>query len=978
MKKGKRFIACLLSLVLVFTAMELSPLAGTEVQATTNKVTVAGSKMELWVGDEQLVATDVAGEFDQVFKSMYNRYYAVLVVKSDYEVWGVLNQDNCVEALAIQPTCSNEITFDGIRIKGAGDFSLWASKKDTGNGAVMGERQLTVTLNAYDAGGEPWNGYAIYTSFFADEDGGNPSDKIHIDISDGAMITDEAEGVTTSSRVQVNGSIRTTSFCVSDVLNLDFGSEEAFLAEPAFEFNYQQSTNNEWDQDSYYEIEIDGAQVNAYIESDFLGTASTNKFRSLWVYNEAELKVIPSGANVSSTIMSALDYMRVMTGGVINVAFEPSVDIWSIPSAKSSYYTATGAIKEIEQEGRIQDAVTTVDCVLDTEDEDYNAETNPTPNADREGRYTFTKDAHSYTLKSTCKSLEVIDIGAPIVNGSFKIEAGSGLLNEQGSFWAERGTKVKFTLVPDPGYQYKAGTFTANDGPINDNVLFQATSDPGVYIYTMGKNAVYMKCEFEAATDEVNVDADGVDGGSIDMGENELNGSMEFNVEDAGTLSSGDTTAINNAKSSGNEIGATLDLSLSNVIETVTGENAWETPVTELENDMTVSLELDYQTGGNSNYEVIRVHDGVTEKLDASDVSYNNVTHTLTFETDKYSTYAIAYRVNTNKSGLVVNGGQNASIYAGNKSNTKKLTASIAGKNLTSGVRWSSSNTNVATVSSNGTVTSKSVGTATITASVDGYASKSITVTVKSPVTGSLNSSYTIYAGTKSNTVTLKPAAISGSTYSWSSSDTGIAKVSSTTGKVTSVKPGTATITVKVNGYTYKKVTITVKSPVKSSLKNSYTIYTGNKSNAVTLKPDAISGSTYSWTSSDSKVAKVNSKTGKVTAVKAGTATITVKVNGYTYKKIKITVSNPTVTIKNGKKAVTSLSIKKGASKNLTVTTNPSGSTVTLTKLTDAQKKIATVSYKDGKLTVKGKSKGTIKIKLNCGGTTKTFTITVK
>lgn len=109
----------------------------------------------------------------------------------------------------------------------------------------------------------------------------------------------------------------------------------------------------------------------------------------------------------------------------------------------------------------------------------------------------------------------------------------------------------------------------------------------------------------------------------------------------------------------------------------------------------------------------------------------------------------------------------------------------------------------------------------------------------------------------------------------WSSSKKSVATVSSK-GKVIAKKKGTTTITAKIGS---KKLNckVTVKNPYLSKTK-----VTVNQGKSITLKLNGSKAKT--WTSSNKKIAIVNSK-GKVTAKKSGTATITVKtINGKSYK----------------------------------------------------------------------------------------------
>ena len=131
----------------------------------------------------------------------------------------------------------------------------------------------------------------------------------------------------------------------------------------------------------------------------------------------------------------------------------------------------------------------------------------------------------------------------------------------------------------------------------------------------------------------------------------------------------------------------------------------------------------------------------------------------------------------------------------------------------------------------------------------------------------------------KGQTLNLKMSGAK-SSVKWSSSKSGIATVNAK-GKVTARKKGTAVITAKVGKQKYT-CKITVQTP--SISKKSVTLTAGSNT---TLK---IKGTNQKikWSSSKKSVATVNSS-GKITAKKAGTATITATVLHKTYK-CKVTV----------------------------------------------------------------------------------------
>ncbi len=233
------------------------------------------------------------------------------------------------------------------------------------------------------------------------------------------------------------------------------------------------------------------------------------------------------------------------------------------------------------------------------------------------------------------------------------------------------------------------------------------------------------------------------------------------------------------------------------------------------------------------------------------------------------------------------------------KGKTRTLTATVAPANTANKtVTWTTSDAKVATVS-NGTVTAVDKGTATITAKA-GDKTAACTVTVNAPQTENkvpakkvTLSSKKVYV-VKGKSVTVQATVTPSNTtdkVTWSTSNKKIATVKN--GKITAKKKGTATITAKAGS---KKATVKVTVASKATKSTKVTL---NKKKATlkvkktltlkaTMKP-AKSTDTLKWSSSNKKVAKVD-KFGKVTAVKKGTATITVKTSSGKKATCKITV----------------------------------------------------------------------------------------
>ena len=222
--------------------------------------------------------------------------------------------------------------------------------------------------------------------------------------------------------------------------------------------------------------------------------------------------------------------------------------------------------------------------------------------------------------------------------------------------------------------------------------------------------------------------------------------------------------------------------------------------------------------------------------------------------------------------------------------NSKQLTAAISPTNATNkGVTWSSSNTNVASVSSSGVVVAKGEGTATITVKTDdgGYtAACTIRVSKPSPsvvaVTGVKLSAIGIelpVGGSKRLSATITPSNATNKAVTWSSDNTSVAAVNAS-GLITAKGEGTATVTVRTDdgGYTATcKITVVpVTAPEKVEISVSADSLKYKETTKVNVSELPV-GYTVQYSSSDESIAKVDSN-GNIKAVGKGTATITVKV----------------------------------------------------------------------------------------------------
>ena len=216
------------------------------------------------------------------------------------------------------------------------------------------------------------------------------------------------------------------------------------------------------------------------------------------------------------------------------------------------------------------------------------------------------------------------------------------------------------------------------------------------------------------------------------------------------------------------------------------------------------------------------------------------------------------------------------------------LTATIAPTNATNrAVTWSSNNIRVATVDDNGAVTARSIGTATITVTTaDGERTATATVTVTPapiPVTDVMLNHSTlelVVGASETLTATVLPANATNRSITWASSNNAVATVDDN-GRITAHTAGTATITVttKDGGRTATcVVTVPAPIPVTGVTINPNTLNLAmgtSETLTATIIPANAANRAVTWASNNTAVATVNTN-GKVTAVSAGTATITV------------------------------------------------------------------------------------------------------
>ena len=267
-------------------------------------------------------------------------------------------------------------------------------------------------------------------------------------------------------------------------------------------------------------------------------------------------------------------------------------------------------------------------------------------------------------------------------------------------------------------------------------------------------------------------------------------------------------------------------------------------------------------------------------------------------------------------------------------------------------VSWSSSAPLVAIVSADGAITGVANGTATITATVEGV-SGTATVAVVDPVSAVLVTPATatlVVRGTQQLTASArdaKGAALTGRPVVWSSSNAAVATVSAA-GVVTGIAAGSANITATVEGIE-AVATVTVVQPVATVQVSppQSNLFVGRTLQVTASARDAsgaaLTGRAVTWSSSDPTVATITA-TGLVTAVAAGSVTITATVEGiegtasFTIVPLPAGVTGVTV-------APTTVSLFTGRTRTITATVSqPAGAPTATVTYGSAEPTVATVS----------------------------------
>ena len=322
---------------------------------------------------------------------------------------------------------------------------------------------------------------------------------------------------------------------------------------------------------------------------------------------------------------------------------------------------------------------------------------------------------------------------------------------------------------------------------------------------------------------------------------------------------------------------------------------------------------------------------------------------------------------------------------------TETLTATVKPDNADNRkVAWSSDKTDVATVDGAGKVTAVKPGEAVVTVTTeDGGKTASCKVTVKAKAVNVTEvtldkTELTLTEGeTETLTATVRPDNADNRKVAWSSDKTDVATVDGA-GKVTAVKPGEAVVTVTTEdgGKTAScKVTVKAKAVNVTEVtldKTELTLTEGETETlTATVRPDNADNRKVTWSSDKTDVATVGGD-GRVTAVKAGEAVVTVTTeDGGKTATCKVTVKAKAVNVTEVTLDRTELTLTEGETETLTATVKPDNADNRKVAWSSDKTDVATVGG-DGKVTAVKPGEATVTVTTEDGGRTATCRVTVK
>ncbi|HAS06932.1 MAG TPA: hypothetical protein DCR83_08695 [Eubacterium sp.] len=202
---------------------------------------------------------------------------------------------------------------------------------------------------------------------------------------------------------------------------------------------------------------------------------------------------------------------------------------------------------------------------------------------------------------------------------------------EQGRVVIIPGSTVTVKLTPDYGYQFVSGSLNGNK--------VTAGSEISTFTFVMPDANLHLSAFFEKSDDKAEVTAKGIDAASIQGGSSVISsGNLKLTVADS-SMTDSQKNAMNSSDAAKNiTVSDWIEINLEQIVNKGNATDVWSDKLEELKDKVRISLNVGKGLDASASYVVIREHNGVYERLDAQ---YNKEQGILTFESDKFSEYAI-------------------------------------------------------------------------------------------------------------------------------------------------------------------------------------------------------------------------------------------------------------------------------------------------------------------------------------------------
>ena len=238
-----------------------------------------------------------------------------------------------------------------------------------------------------------------------------------------------------------------------------------------------------------------------------------------------------------------------------------------------------------------------------------------------------------------------------------------------------------------------------------------------------------------------------------------------------------------------------------------------------------------------------------------------------------------------------------------------------------------------------------------------------------------------IEGGSAALSVRISPEAASDRAVAWSSSDRSVATVDKS-GTVHGLRPGTATVTAMAEGKS-GTCAVTVKAKAVNvtevTLDRAELTLTEGETGTLTatVRPDNADNRKVTWSSDKTEVATVDGA-GRVTAVKAGEAVVTVTTeDGGKTAACKVTVKAKAVNVTEVTLDRTELTLTEGETETLTATVKPDNADNRKVTWSSDKTEVATVDGA-GKVTAVKPGEAVVTVTTEDGGKTASCKVTVK